>query len=157
MSLINHSAILLCFRWSFPIFIFYYRLGWVVRLYTPNCAEPTTSLGGGHGNNFPRFVISPTFYRYQTLVICWILFILTDVLSPQLVAKLISSKDVIIVLKRGPHSLPPLFVAALMTSSYGNIFRVTGPLCGEFTGHRWIPLTKANDAKLWCFLWSAPE
>ena len=23
--------------------------------------------------------------------------------------------------------------------------RVTGPLCGEFTGHRWIPLTKASD------------
>ena len=26
-----------------------------------------------------------------------------------------------------------------MTSSNGNIFRVTGYLCGEFTGHRWIP------------------
>ena len=34
---------------------------------------------------------------------------------------------------------------------------VTGPLCGEFTGHRGIPLTKANDAELWCFLWSASE
>ena len=44
----------------------------------------------------------------------------------------------------------------MMTSSNGNIFRVTGPLCGEFTGHRWIPLTKASDAELWCFLWSAP-
>ena len=29
-----------------------------------------------------------------------------------------------------------------MTSSNGNIFCVTGPLCGEFTCHRWIPLTK---------------
>ena len=38
-----------------------------------------------------------------------------------------------------------------MTSSNGNIFRVTGPLCGEFTGHRWIPLTKASDAEHWCF------
>ena len=37
------------------------------------------------------------------------------------------------------------------------VFRVTGPLCGEFTGHRWIPLTKASDAELWCFLWSPPE
>ena len=37
------------------------------------------------------------------------------------------------------------------------IFRVTGHLCGEFTGHRWIPRTKASDAELWCFLWSAPE
>ena len=26
-----------------------------------------------------------------------------------------------------------------MTSSNGNITRVTGPLCGKFTGHRWIP------------------
>ena len=45
----------------------------------------------------------------------------------------------------------------MMTSSNGNIFRVTGHLCGEFTGHRWIPRTKARDAELWCFLWSAPE
>ena len=44
----------------------------------------------------------------------------------------------------------------MMTSSNGNIFRFTGHLCGEFTGHRWIPRTKASDAELWCFLWSAP-
>ena len=30
------------------------------------------------------------------------------------------------------------------------------PLWGESTGHRWIPLTKASDAELWCFLWSSP-
>ena len=34
----------------------------------------------------------------------------------------------------------------MMTSSNGNIFRATRPLCGAFTGHRWIPLTKASDA-----------
>ena len=45
----------------------------------------------------------------------------------------------------------------MMTSSNGNIFRVTGHLCGEFTGSRWIPRTKACDAELWCFLWSASE
>ena len=45
----------------------------------------------------------------------------------------------------------------MMTSSNGNIFRVTGLLHGEFTGHWWIPLTKASGAELWCFLWSAPE
>ena len=44
-----------------------------------------------------------------------------------------------------------------MTSSNGNIFRVTGHLCGEFTVNRWIPHTKASDAELWCFLWSAPK
>ena len=34
----------------------------------------------------------------------------------------------------------------MMTSSNGNIFRVTGPLYGEFTGHRWIPRTQASSA-----------
>ena len=33
---------------------------------------------------------------------------------------------------------------------------VTGHLRGEFTGHRWSPHTKASDAELWCFLWTAP-
>ena len=45
----------------------------------------------------------------------------------------------------------------MMTSSNGNIFRFTGPLCGEFTGHPWIPRTKASDSELWWFLWSTPE
>ena len=39
----------------------------------------------------------------------------------------------------------------MMTSSNENIFRVTGPLCGEFASHRWIPLAKASNAELWCF------
>ena len=30
-------------------------------------------------------------------------------------------------------------IPAMMTSSNGNIFRVTGHLCGEFIGPRWIP------------------
>ena len=45
----------------------------------------------------------------------------------------------------------------MMTSWNGNIFHVTGHLCGEFTGPRWIPCTKASDAELWCFLSSASE
>ena len=45
----------------------------------------------------------------------------------------------------------------MMMSSNWNIFLATGPLCGEFIGHRWIPLRKASDAELWCFLWSAAE
>ena len=32
-----------------------------------------------------------------------------------------------------PTSIFPIF---MMTSSNGNMFRVTGPLCREFTGHR---------------------
>ena len=35
----------------------------------------------------------------------------------------------------------------MITSSNGNIFRVTGHLCGEFTGHWWIPRTKVSDAR----------
>ena len=42
---------------------------------------------------------------------------------------------------------------SMMTSSNGNIFGVTSPLCRQFTGHGWIPRTKASDAELWCFLW----
>ena len=48
-------------------------------------------------------------------------------------------------------------INTMMTSSNGIVFRVTGHLCGEFTGHRWIPRTKANDAELWYFLWTALE
>ena len=50
-----------------------------------------------------------------------------------------------------------LWNLTMMTLSNGNTFHVTGHLCGEFTGHRWIPRTKASDAELWCFLWPAPE
>ena len=39
----------------------------------------------------------------------------------------------------------------MKTSSYGNISRGTDPLCGEFFGYLWIPLTKASDAEIWCF------
>ena len=35
-----------------------------------------------------------------------------------------------------------IFNMCIMTSSNGNIFRIVIPLCGESTGHRWIPLTK---------------
>ena len=45
----------------------------------------------------------------------------------------------------------------MMTSSNGNISRVTGHLCGEFTGQRWISRSKASDAELWFFLSSGPE
>ena len=34
----------------------------------------------------------------------------------------------------------------MLTSSNGDIICVTDPLCGEFTSHRWVPLTKGQ----WC-------
>ena len=48
----------------------------------------------------------------------------------------------------GPWGLDYISALAgfMMTSSNGNIFRVTDHLCGEFTGPRWIPRTMASDA-----------
>ena len=49
-------------------------------------------------------------------------------------------------------------IKAMMTSSNGNIFRVTGHLCGEFTGHWWgefpsqRPVTRSFDVYLICAL-----
>ena len=57
-------------------------------------------------------------------------------------------------LENGRHFAGDIF---MMTSLNGSIFRVTGHLCGKFTGHRWISHTKASEAELWCFLWSAPQ
>ena len=39
----------------------------------------------------------------------------------------------------------------MMTSSNGNIFRVTSHLCGEFTGSRWIPHKRLR--KQWWGWW----
>ena len=44
----------------------------------------------------------------------------------------------------------------MTTSSNWNIFRVTGQLCGEFTGDRWIPNTKAMTRSFDKFLWFVP-
>ena len=45
----------------------------------------------------------------------------------------------------------------MVTPSNANLLRVTGPLCGEFTGHWWIPLTQARCGEPWCSLWSPPN
>ena len=41
-----------------------------------------------------------------------------------------------------------MYRKCMMTSSNGNICCITGPLWGEFPGHRWISLTKASDTEL---------
>ena len=41
-------------------------------------------------------------------------------------------------------TLKPIDIPRWRHPGNGNIFRVTGPLCGEFTGHRWIPLPKSQ-------------
>ena len=42
----------------------------------------------------------------------------------------------------------------MMTLPNGNVFRVTGPLCGEFTGHRLNSLHKGQWRRALMFLWS---
>ena len=64
---------------------------------------------------------------------------------------MVQAADVVIVLRR------LIWKCTMSWWRHQNIFRVTGPLCGEFTGHRWIPCTNASDAELWCSVWSAPE
>ena len=50
------------------------------------------------------------------------------------------------IIKMGPWS--ERSIENMITSSNGNIFRVTGLLCWEFTGHQGIPLTKASNAEV---------
>ena len=48
--------------------------------------------------------------------------------------------------RTGRYRVDPLDF--MMASWNGNIFRVAGHLCGEFTGDRWISRTKASDEEL---------
>ena len=74
---------------------------------------------------------------------------------PHCVKTVLKSQDLYRLIERKSDEMT--VISDMMTSSNGNIFRVTVPLCGEFTGNRWITLTKASDAGLWCYLLSAPE
>ena len=50
------------------------------------------------------------------------------------------------------HPLPALGYI-VMTSSNGNIFRVTGALCGEYTGHRWCGALMFSLICVWINGW----
>ena len=54
-------------------------------------------------------------------------------------------QDIVIVVPCWRHQTET--ISALLALCEGN-----PPVTGG-----WIPLTKANEAKYWCFLWSAPE
>ena len=73
--------------------------------------------------------------------------------APRYVVSLVSSKAGTCFMAQRCLIIRSCINLDMMTSSNGHIFRVTVP---KFTGHRWIPRTKASDAELWCFLWSAP-
>ena len=54
---------------------------------------------------------------------------------------------------QGSESLSPVPWESVQFRGHGmETFSVLLALCaGIFTGHRWIPRTKASDAELWCF------
>ena len=72
-------------------------------------------------------------YCYYDKIFCGGLWFLQVLLRKRPLGELY-----LVIIVWQPHSIHQ----DMMTSSNGNMFRVTGPLCGEFTGHRWIPLTK---------------
>ena len=88
-------------------------------------------------------------YSCETVLLRMPLDFKKSIDSGNMVAKV--AIDVVMLLQACPMGY------YMMTSSNGNIFRITGHLCGEFIGHRWLPRTKASDAELWCFLSSAPD
>ena len=87
-------------------------------------------------------------YQYQSTSVC--LSIILNVTWPSYLCIAVCLQHLLYIRLKSLW-----YIAAFMMSSNGNIFLVTGPSCGEFTGDQWIPLTKACDAELWCFLWSA--
>ena len=56
------------------------------------------------------------------------------------------------ILFRKPFVADKVYI--MMKFSNGNIIHVTGPLCMEFTGHWWIPRTKASDVELEVFIYA---
>ena len=55
------------------------------------------------------------------------------------------------------RTLSALTHTVSISRGHDDIFRVGVPLRGETTGQRWLPLAKASDAGLWCFLWCVPK
>ena len=47
--------------------------------------------------------------------------------------------------------------ASLIITSFANWYTIAFNKANKSTGDRWISLTKASDAELWCFLWFTPE
>ena len=99
------------------------------------------------------------------ILISYMFFFSYKLISPAFTRILVQNenhwinKNPYILLTCGPTQSRSIitWLNIVMTSSNGNIFRVTGHLCGKFTGPRWISRTKASDVELWCFLWSASE
>ena len=106
----------------------------------PHCVQKVLRLQGQH-RPFPKAL--PENNRIYSTIINMLRYVLFKKMC-------LSGKMIYSTLKRSVKK------HLMMTSSDENISRVYWPLCGVFTGHRWIPRTQVNYTGLWFFLWSAP-
>ena len=95
-----------------------------------------------HGVTLPQ---ACSLYYYSDLTLSQSFQPMTAQLSMEAVLPLAKSLATVFYRSdnRGPWShiaCDILATVIMMTSSNGNIFRATGPLCGGFTGYRWIPV-----------------
>ena len=107
-------------------------------------------------NSIRKFI--PCLYPYSNLIYSYsvrafyypyitspqILTLFTIVTNEQLAASILRTGTWDHTKGMWAHILNLVKVYFHNASSNGSIFRVSGPLCGEFTGHRWIPLTKGQ-------------
>ena len=113
-------------------------------------------IGIRQSNSLPP-VFTSIYPQQWSLEQCWYLYLIVLCFIVFTVTRLVDSCNSSVYISQrcstgtGAIVMPEKW-HFMMTSSNGNIFRVTGHLCGEFTGPRWI-LTKARDAELWCFLY----
>ena len=91
--------------------------------------------------NEPEYSVS-SIGRFNTSVIIQYIYICTTNLLTLLVLK----PEYFEIISSEPWPLLSYKKYYMMTSSNGDIFRVTGPLCGEFTGHpSQTPVTRSFD------------
>ena len=119
----------------------------------------------------------PSVIAYQRFELTWAgfpsqlniahIYTTTNIMAVNVINNSISPGNLHSVLVRGPHyplwcfdiaerlanAVHPMkYGHCTMTSSNGTIFRVNGPLWGEFTIHRLIPQTKASDAEMFSLI-----
>ena len=70
---------------------------------------------------------------------------------PKNILRFVVSRSIVVIFSIWSGFSRAISHMFMMTSSNGNIFRVTGHLRGELTGHRWVPHTMASDLDLWRF------
>ena len=89
------------------------------------------------------------FFQISTSVAIWTVWTVNISVKTQWAPTDVCAESAFSWTLMGKHATVRL-VPAMMTSSNGNIFGITGPLCGEFTGHRGelpshSPVTRSFD------------